>query len=137
MEFKYFEFKKKIITSLSLSLSLSVHSLLKYSLKMFYNVRRQYMPHSLARIVADENTCRRKISSRRQYMLYGDNMCLEYRHIVCRFRNGHNLCRYSRHQLTPQRIYIVTRMKFLSSATIRAKACRIYCRPTLLNVLTR
>ena len=82
MEFKYSEFNKNyyIPSSLSLSLSLSLSSLPNYLVKMFYNVERQYMQHTLARIVADDNICRVKISFWRQCMSWGDNMCREYRH---------------------------------------------------------
>ena len=84
MEFKYFEFIKIIIYSLSLSLSLSQYILVVYPiilLKRFTEcMGRQYMRHTLVRIFADDKICRVKISSWRQYMLCGDNMVREYRH---------------------------------------------------------
>ena len=46
-----------------------LYSLPSYLLKMFYNVGRQYMQHTLSRIVASDNICRVKISSWRQYKL--------------------------------------------------------------------
>ena len=51
-------------------------------------------------------------------------------HIVA----GDNLCRYSRTILSPQSIYCrqdeIFTLHILSSAKIRTKVCRIYCRPT-------
>ena len=38
------------------------------------------MRHRLTLFGVDDNICRVKISSCRQYMLWGDNMCHEYRH---------------------------------------------------------
>ena len=88
MKFKYFDFNNtySILFSLYFSFSLSVQSQLRYPLETFYNVSRQYIRQTLARIFADDNISRVKMPTiyglGRQYVprvpayiFAGNNIC--------------------------------------------------------------
>ena len=65
------------------------------------------MWHTLARIVADDNICRVQISFRRKYLLWGDNMFREYRHILSPSTISEGATIYvARHLHVPQRINV-------------------------------